>query len=335
VVLWLQLLLCLVLIAVAGYQLSRYGDAIAEKTGMSRSWVGLALLATVTSLPELATGVSSVTAAGAPDIAVGDLFGSCVFNLLLLVVLDFLYRTESVYTRARQGHTLSGGFGIVLIGFAGFNLVLYQDATAPTIGHVGVYAPLLVLIYAVAVRTLFRYEREQVSQFIEEEPTYPQLSLLQAIGGFALAALVVVLTGTWLPFIGAALATQMGWAQSFVGTLLVAAGTSAPEVVVTISAVRLAAVDLAIGNILGSNLFNMVVLAIDDVLYTPGPLLADVSSVHVATAFSAMMMGGLVTVGLMLRPKSRVFRTVSWVSLFLVAVYLVNTLFSYLYLHDS
>jgi cation:H+ antiporter len=333
--LWIELLSCLTLIGVAGFQLSRYGDAIADKSGLSRSWIGLALIATVTSLPELATGVSSVTAAAAPDIAVGDILGSCVFNLLLLVVLDFLYRTESVYTRARQGHILSAGFGTLLIGFAGFNLVLYQDGTAPTLWHVGLYVPFLVLIYAVAARTLFRYERDQVSRYIEQEATYPGMSLQQAILGFGMAAFVVVLTGTWLPFIGAALAAQMGWTQSFVGTLLVAAVTSTPELIVAVAAVRLGAIDLAIAGFLGSNLFNIVVLAVDDLLYTPGPLLANVSRAHVATAFSAMMMSGLVTIGLMLRPKSRVFRTVSWVSLFLVAVYLLNTLFAYLYLHGT
>lgn len=330
--LWLQLALCLVLIGAAGFRLSHYADAIAEKSGLSRSWAGLALLATVTSLPELATGVSSVTVAAAPDIAVGDLFGSCVFNLLLLVVLDFLYRGESVYTRARQGHIVSAGFGTVLLGFAGFNLVVYQGAMGPSLGHVGLYAPALVLLYLLAARTLFRYEREQVQQ-LEAQQAYTRLTLAQAAAGFGAVAVVVVLAGVWLPFVGTELAARMGWTESFVGTLLVAAVTSAPEVVVTIAAVRLGAVDLAVANVLGSNLFNMVVLGLDDFLYSRGPLLADVSSSHVASALSAIMMSGLVMVGLALRPKSRVLRTVSWVSVFILAVYLLNTLFPYLYLH--
>jgi cation:H+ antiporter len=331
--LWLQLLLCLALIGAAGFQLSRYADAIAEKSGLSRSWVGLAMLATVTSLPELATGISSVTAAAAPDIAVGDIFGSCVFNLLLLVLLDFLYRTEPVYTRARQGHLVSAGFGTVLLGFAGFNLVIYQGAMGPQLGHVGLYAPFLLLLYLLAARALFRYEREQVGKQLETEPTYPGLTLAQAVTGFAVAAIVVVLGGIWLPFLGVEVAARMGWTESFVGTLLVAAITSAPEIAVTAAAVRLGAVDLAIADVLGSNLFNMTVLAFDDAFYLPGPLFAHVSPSHVASAFSAMMMSGMATVGLTLRPKSRVLRTVSWVSLFMMAVYLLNTLFPYLYLH--
>jgi cation:H+ antiporter len=104
---------------------------------------------------------------------------------------------------------------------------------------------------------------------------------------------------------------------------------------VTAAAVRLGAIDLAIADILGSNLFNMMVLALDDVLYLPGPLFAHVSPSHVASAFSAMMMSGMATVGLTLRPKSRVLRSVSWISLFMLAVYLLNTLFPYLYLHGG
>jgi cation:H+ antiporter len=331
--LWLQLLLCLVLIGAAGFQLSRYADAIAEKSGLSRSWIGLALLATVTSLPELATGVSSVTAAETPDIAVGDIFGSCVFNLLLLVLLDFLYRSEPVYTRARHGHLVSAGFGTVLLGFAGFNLVIYQGGMGPQLGHVGLYAPFLVLLYLLTARTMFRYEREQVDKQAETEPTYPGVTLRQAVMRFTMAAAVVVLAGIWLPFIGVAVAEQMGWTESFVGTLLVAAVTSAPEIAVTAAAVRLGAIDLAIADVLGSNLFNMMILSVDDAFYLSGPLFAHVSPSHVASAFSAMMMSGMATVGLTLRPKSRVLRTVSWVSLFMMAVYLLNTLFPYLYLH--
>jgi cation:H+ antiporter len=334
VIIWLSLAVCLAVIGVAGVRLSRYGDIIAEKTGMSRGWVGLILLATVTSLPELATGLSAVTVAQAPDIAVGDILGSCVFNLLIIVVLDFLYRKESIYTRARQGNVLSAGYGIALIGFVGLNLLLYRDGTFPSIGHVGLYAPVILLLYLLAMRSLYRYEQEQVSEYVEDRAElYPDTSLKQAVRGYVMAAMAVVAAGIWLPFIAKDLAVAMAWEQSFVGTLFVAAITSAPELVVTVAALRMGAVDLAIGNLFGSNLFNIAILAIDDFAYLPGPLLADVSLTHATSAFSAMMMSGLAVVGLVLRPQSRVFRTVSWISLLLLVIYLLNTLFLYLYGH--
>lgn len=334
VAIWLSLLACLAVIGFAGARLSRYGDIIAEKSGLSRGWIGLTLLATITSLPELVTGLSAVTIAQAPDIAMGDILGSCVFNLFIIVLLDFLHRKESIYTRAHQGNVLSAGYGVVLIGFVGFNLLLYRDASFPSLGHVGLYTPIILLLYPVVMRSLYRYEKEQFSQYVEERTElYPETSLKQAAQGFALASIAVVAAGIWLPFIAKDLAQAMAWEQSFVGTLFVAAVTSAPEVAVTLAALRLGAVDLAIGNLLGSNLFDILLVAIDDLAYLPGPLLAEVSTSHAASAFSAMMMSGLAVVGLLLRPASRVVRTVSWISLLLLVIYLLNTLFLYLYGH--
>ena len=333
-VIWLSLLACLAVIGFAGVRLSRYGDIIAEKTGLSRGWVGLILLATVTSLPEMVTGLTAVTAARAPDIAVGDLLGSCVFNLFIIVVLDFLHRKESIYTRAHQGNVLSASYGMVLIGFAGLNLLLYRDGSFPAIGHVGLYTPLILLFYLLAMRSLYRYEKAQISEYVEDRAErYPQTSLKQAVQGYVLAASAVVAAGIWLPFLARDLATAMAWEQSFVGTLFVAAITSAPEVAVSIAALRMGAIDLAIGNLFGSNMFNIVLLAIDDLAYLPGPLLGEVSISHAASAFSAMMMSGLAVVGLVLRPTSRVVRTISWLSLLLLVIYLLNSLFLYLYGH--
>ena len=70
---WSGFLICVALIVVAGVKLCRYGDIIADKTGLGGTWIGLVMVATVTSLPELATGIASVTVAAAPDIAIGDI----------------------------------------------------------------------------------------------------------------------------------------------------------------------------------------------------------------------------------------------------------------------
>ncbi|MFY9624488.1 MAG: hypothetical protein WAJ91_08900, partial [Rhodoplanes sp.] len=113
---WSQFLVCAIAIAIAGYQLARYGDVIAEKSKLGRTWVGVIMVATVTSLPELATGISSVTLADAPNIAVGNALGACVLNLVLLAFLDFLYREMPIYQKASSGHILSAGFSIILLG---------------------------------------------------------------------------------------------------------------------------------------------------------------------------------------------------------------------------
>jgi len=313
------------IIGVSGYFLSLYGDVIAEKTGLGGTWVGIALLATVTSLPELATGISAVTYVNVPNIALGDALGSCVFNLLLIVLLDFLYRSDSVYTKISQGHILSAGFGVVLLGFMAFSLVLYQHDINLSFGHVGLYTPFIVLFYILAMRTVFRYEKAQRFKIVEEIALrYPKISLAEAMTGFLFAAVVVVLAGSRLPVTAEHLAEAMGWQRSFVGTVFVAFATSLPEVAVTISALRIGALDMAISDLLGSNLFNIVIVAIDDMAYLQGPLLANVSLVHLVTTQSAIMMTGIVIVGLLYSTQKRLLKTVGWGSLTMFIIYILN-----------
>lgn len=329
---WLQFAFCAALIGLAGARLLRYGDVIAEKTGVSRTWIGMVLLATVTSLPELATGISAVTVANAPNIALGDALGSCVFNLFIIVILDFLYRKESLYSRASQGHILAAGFGIILIGLVGFSLLLGEKTAQFSIGHVGIYTPVILLLYTIAMRTVFRYEQQQMATYVKKEAArHPDITLKQAASRYALAALIVVGAGIWLPFIGTEMAHVMGWNNSFVGTLFIAFATSVPELAVTLAALRIGALDMAIGNLLGSNLFDVLVIAVDDLFFLKGPILSHVSQHHAISALSAVMMTGVAIIGLLYRPTARVFKTVGWVSLFLCSIYLLNTYVLYLY----
>jgi len=322
---WLEFGACGALIALGGWCLSLYGDVIAEKTGLGGTWIGVVLLASVTSLPELATGVSAVAAANAPNIAVGDVLGSCVFNLAILVVLDLVHRGESIYTRAGQGHILSAGFGVLMLSLVGLSLMLAPRIGGIALGHVGLYAPVIVVLYLISMQVVFSYEKRQMEAFVEKAAErYPHLTLRQAAARYALAALVVVCSGTWLPFIGKEIAGLYQWHASFVGTLFIAAATSLPELAVTLSAMRLGALDMAIGNLLGSNLFNLGILAVDDAFYLRGPLLAHVAGTNAVSVMSALMMNGAVIVGLLYRPPGRLFGTVGWISVLLLGVYVLN-----------
>jgi cation:H+ antiporter len=331
---WLEFALCLAVIGYAGTRLSVFGDVIADKTGLGGTWIGVVMLATVTSLPELVTGLISVTVADLPDIAVGDVLGACVINLCIFVLLDLLRRGESVYHESSQGHILSASFGILMLGFVGFSLLLAHNGKQPTLWHIGIYTPILIIIYAVAMRTVFRYEQAHVAAFVDHAPDQrPDLSTSQSVQRYTAAALAVVAAGIWLPFVGDHIARDMGWQHSFVGTVFIALATTVPEMVVSVAAMRIGALDMAVANLLGSNLFNMFILAVDDVFYTRGPLLARVSPVHGVSAFSAIMMTGLAIVGLFYRANGRVLHTVGWTSIVLFVVYLLNTYILYLYGH--
>lgn len=322
---WLQFGACALVIAFAGARLSRYGDIIADKTGMSRNWIGVVLLATVTSLPELMTGISSVTLAGVPDIAVGNVLGACMVNLFMLTVVDFLYRRESFYRRASRGHILSAGFGIVLLGTAGLGMILGAKLDGLALGHVGIYAPVIVVLYALAVRSLMVYEKTQRREYAEDVADhYPDISLRTAVTGYLLAAVAVVAAGIALPFVGSRLAKVMEWHGTFVGTLFIAVATTLPEAAVTISALRIGVLDMAVGNLLGSNLFNVFILAVDDLFFLDGPLLARVSSIHAVSVMSAVLMTGIAVIGLLFQPGKRLLRLVGWVSVGLSSVYVLT-----------
>ncbi len=324
-VVWLEFALCAALITLAGARLSRYGEVIARKTSLGDGGVGLVLLASVTSLPELVTGVASVTLADAPDIAVGNVLGACIFNLLLIVVLDFLHRSESVYTRARQSHVISAAFGLILLGVVASNLVIAATGPPFAFGHVGVYTPIIVALYFLALRTVAGYERREArvgSEVVARQAA--DMPLPRAVAGFVLASIMIVVAGALLPFIAREIAQVMDWQESFVGTVFVALATTLPEMAVTVSALRLGALDMAIGNLFGSVLFNVLVLAVDDALYLKGPLLAHASPLHAVTAVSAMIMIGAAIVGLLYRAETRLLKTIGWVSLSLVVIYVMN-----------
>jgi len=326
---WLCFVVCLLVILFTGAKLCRYGDIIGHRTGLGGAWVGLVLLAGVTSLPELVTGLSAIVVVEAPDLAVSSVLGSCVYNLLIIAVLDFIYRPGTIYGGIQHGHSLSAGFGVVLLGAAASAIFLQNQPVGPiAIGHIGPYTIAAPIIYVIAMRSIFHFERRVddvvvivgLSERDAEVSGAAHLSLRQVFLFFLLNAAALVITAIELPLIGEALAQRMGWEETFVGTVFLALVTSVPEIVISVQAVMIGAVDLAIGGVLGSNLFDLVILAVEDLVYTQGPILEAASPENVLTAIAALTMTGIAIVGLCSRPKARAFRLFGWASLGLVVV---------------
>ncbi|WP_288378944.1 sodium:calcium antiporter [uncultured Massilia sp.] len=321
---WIQFLTCMAVIGYAGGKLARYGDIIGAKTGWSGNLAGLLLLSTVTSLPELATGISAAGFAGKPDLAAGDVFGSCVFNLLILAFLDALRRKEPLYGSVSQNHILSAAFGVGLLALAGAALVLGKRLDGVAFWQVGIVSPLLVVLYVLSMRAIDLQEKRHGDEE-QDQAGEGDVAMSPAILIYAIAAAVVVAAGGYLPFVATRLAELMGWESSFVGTLFVAAATSMPELSVAMTALRIGRVDMALGSILGSNMFNMVMLAVDDAAYRQGPLLSAVSPVHAVSVFVALAMSGLVIGALVTRTRTRVLGTMSWYSIGALVLFGLNS----------
>jgi cation:H+ antiporter len=328
-ILWLQFIACTGIILVSGTYLSKYGDIIAEKTGLGRTWIGVVLMASVTSLPELVTGISSVALFDLPDIAVGNILGACMLNLLMIPVLDLIGGSAPISTRVHQGHILTAGFGILLLGLVSLSMMLGKSL--PAIGWIGINSVFFIGIYLLAMRMVFVYEKRRIAEFVKdmaEEVQYRHISKSRAYAMFGINALLIIAAAIYLPHLGEEIAARTGLGQTFVGSVLIALATTLPELVVSISALMIGAADMAVGNLFGSTVFNIFILAVDDVFYSAGPLLAHVSENHLVSSISAIVALSIAIIGLIYRAdKKRLF--FAWDSLAILAIYVFALFFLY------
>jgi cation:H+ antiporter len=332
--LWGQFVICAGLIVGAGVFLVKFGDAIAERTGLGRLWAGAILVATATSLPELFTGVSSVLIFDAPDIAVGTLLGSCVVNLLILVALDAMCGRRSFFDGVEPAYLVEAGLALGLTALAALGLYLADAMRGFPWAWPG--SLLVPVVYVFGVRVTMREGR--YPPFVQDLETYraptptstparasPKRlpALKMAVAGYAGAAAVVIAASLWLPGVAQGIAEATGIGTTVVGGVLVALTTSLPEIVTTLAAFRIGAADMAFSNVIGSNLFNLVVLAIDDFLFARGPITSHASPAQLGTAVIAMGMTAVVVVALAVRKQRKVLG-LSWASWVLVAAFVAN-----------
>lgn len=327
--LWLAFAACTAVIVFAGVNLSRAGDAIAEKSGLGKTWIGVVLLASVTSLPELVTGLSAVTYVGAPDIAVGNVLGACVFNMLIFAILDVFLKATPLGARAHRSHVLSAGFGIVLLGIVAMGLA--AGPRLGSLGWIGPATPVILAAYVLGMRSVFSHERrlalQRPAEEPEESPRYADASARAVALRFAGHSMLVIAAAIVLPSVGTGLAEQTGLGQTFVGNIVIALSTTMPEIVVSIASLRIGAVDLAVGNLFGSIMFNVMILAVDDIAFTRGPLLAAVGPSHLLAAAAAIIMTAIAVIGLTFRAERKRFpldrNSAAIIAVYLALVYLL------------
>jgi cation:H+ antiporter len=212
-----------------------------------------------------------------------------------------------------------------LIGISSISIL--ADDLIPSLGSIGLYTPALIVIYGIGIRSIFLFEKKKIAKFVDEMARavhYKEVTTREAVIKYCLNAVVIIGAATWLPFLGDRLATATGLGQTFFGAVFVAMTTSLPELVVSIAALRIGAADMAIANLFGSNIFNIFILAIDDIFYTKGPLLADVSSTHAVTGLMAVLMTGIAIVSLTFRIEKKAILRLGWDALALIMAYVIN-----------
>jgi len=324
---WLKLVVCILIIFFSGQKVAKYGDIIAERSGIGQVWMGLIAVALITSLPELFTGISAVTLVDAPDLAVGDLIGANAFNMLNLALLDIAHRNGPLLAAASPTHRLTGWFSLLLILVVAISLLVSAHFYTMPIGWIGWYTPVIIILYLLSVRQIFRYEKRQPA--IQETGMYRgEESSRKIYLYFAISAAFIIGAGIWLAGIGDEIALVTGWGQSFVGSLFLAFTTTLPEITVSFAAMRMGATDLAVANMIGSNLFNLTIIPVTDLIYVKGPILAGVSESHQITAAAVIAMTLLFIAGLRFKPK-RYFR-LSWWNCAMIVLFLASAYFSFI-----
>jgi cation:H+ antiporter len=288
-------------IMLAGTFLARAGDSIATRTRLGGLFVGMLLMASATSLPEIVTDVSAALA-GAPDLAVADLFGSSMANMAILGLLDLASR-RSVWPGIELGHARVGAIAIALTALIVLGVI---SPTGIRIGWLGIEPIVVVVAYVGAAAWIGRSEPALPPTGGEEAPADGVEELLTPIGWaagegslrrdlvtFGLAAVAILVSGPSLAISAQGIAEETGIAQTFIGITLLAVATSLPELVASLAAIRIGAHDLAVGNLFGSNAFNMTIVLWVDLAYTDGPVLDAISIGQMVPGIGAILMMAL------------------------------------------
>jgi cation:H+ antiporter len=220
------------------------------RLGISPLVVGLTVVAFGTSAPELAVGVKSALA-GKGDIAVGNVFGSNIFNVAAILGLAALVSPVAVHRQVlvREMPIMLGATVLALAFFLPDRTISRPEA--------GVLAAGIFVYVIAAVRMALRESVASRAAVVEEIPADPGRPL-PVLGLMVLAGATLLVAGAALMVNGAsAIARSLGVSEAVIGVTIVAAGTSLPELATTVAAAARRHADLALGNIVGSNIFNL------------------------------------------------------------------------------
>ena len=235
----------LVALAIGGELLVRGAVGIARKLGVSTLFTGLVIVGAATSMPEMVASIQAVLA-GSPEIAWGNIVGSNIANSLLIlggaavvapIVLAGIGRRDSVVAL------------LVTLAAAGIAYTGYADR------YVGV-----ALLVALGVYIVWRYRHPPAKAEVEAEETTAPPNFLLSLVFFVAGVAALVFGGGWLVTGAIEIASDLGVSETVIGLTIVAVGTSLPELAASAVAAFRGHAELALGNVLGSNIFNILLI---------------------------------------------------------------------------
>jgi cation:H+ antiporter len=287
----------------AGSLLVRAADSIADRTGIGRVWIGSVLLAAATSLPELMTDVSAVRI-NRPNLAAGDLFGSSLANMLILALIDLTAPRKQVLRQVAFENSLAAALAIALNSIVAVFILARPHYR---VARVSPESLILVLIYLLGTRAVYRNGTIAAVAIAQPQPearATRRRALRRAAAEFTIGALVIFFAAPYLASSAGRIADLSGLGTTFIGTCLLGLSTSLPELVTSIAAVRIGSFDLAVGNLFGSNSFNMLLFVAME-FASPTPIFARLSPVNGLSACLAIALMSLGLASIVYRAERR------------------------------
>ncbi len=323
---WIKFLISIVIILICGYKLSKYGDTISEKTGLGKGFVGVLLLGAITSLPEVITTISSVSLVKNVNLAWGNIYGSNLLNISVIAFCDFLILDKD-FRKFNKNNVLTGALGVIITVIGIIGIAVHK--TWIIFSHISLFSILILGTYIIGTYVLYLNERARKanSDYVKNNKEKLENKIFIY---FFLNALLIVIAGVNVTYACDEIARVTGLGSSFVGSLFLAIATSLPEIVVSISAIKLGAVSMAIGNILGSNFFNVSIIALSDLFYTINSksIFYDASHIHILTGLIFIILTNIYLTGMVLEAKKRFLRF-GYDSIIILILYFLT--FSYIF----
>ncbi len=322
-------------VVLAGIRLSIYGDALGDRTGLGNGLIGLVFLAGVTSLPELVVSLTSVIKAtelaqGA-DMATGNMLGSNVFNLLILAFMALLFPGKFKPSEMKDPHTDSTIYGVLMLALFSAAYLAASTRWGNTLIP-GLRCSWWVLSLPMAYAFILRREHRQHK--LEKEQQLPQETVLTQVPALRFYSVLgglcglILGGGILLSLLGSRMALPpdqggFGLEASLIGTIFLAISTSLPELVISFASIRMGFLDMAAGNVLGSNMFNLLIIFAADVAMRGGSLLQHISSKHWTTAGLILLLTVLASA--LLRTRSR--RAATAIAIGMLVLYVCAIIF--------
>jgi cation:H+ antiporter len=256
-------------------------------------------------------------------LAAGNFFGSNMVNVVLIALVDLINFQVPLLRRVAVNHALTAALTTVLMLVAVIAILGHVDMA---IGWVGVDSLLLIILYFGGVWLIQREGKAQVATPITVEPGPEFPSLRRGLIGFGITAVVLVLVVPFLVSASSGIAAITGLGTGFIGTALLSIVTSLPELIAALAAMRMNAFDMAVGNLFGSSVFNMLALGLADFFYTDGRFLEAIDENFVLVGLLGLLLTNMALVGNL----ARVERKFLFIEIDAIAIIIVYILGMYL-----